>query len=189
MNFYSPPPGLWWRHVVRLNRACGRDLDCIEPGVCYHGGRAEGCTTWFERARGWNRPGIWSGGVDDPVVRVGWHKGNRSTNQGISREPPLPTNKFSPRSNLHQAPFRPSFPSTSHFLPLCHPLGVARPRFQGMEVRSASLHIDCGEKHRAPASVLVLDLRCCPFSALERLWRNREPYSHRQYNTRSPCLG
>lgn len=26
--------------MVRLNRARGRDLDCREPGVCYHGGRA-----------------------------------------------------------------------------------------------------------------------------------------------------
>lgn len=31
---------LWRRHVVRLNRTRGRDLDCREPGVCYHGGRA-----------------------------------------------------------------------------------------------------------------------------------------------------
>lgn len=54
-------------------------------------------------------------------------------------------------------PFVPLSLSTSHSLPLCHPLGAARPRFQGMEVRSASLHIDCGEKRRAPASVLVLD--------------------------------
>lgn len=41
---------------------------------------------------------------------------------------------------------------------LCHPLEVARPRFQGMEVRSALPHIDCGENYRAPASVLVLNL-------------------------------
>lgn len=45
---------------------------------------------------------------------------------------------------------------------LCHPLGAARPRFQGMEVRSALPHIDCGENYRAPASVLVLNLRMLP---------------------------
>lgn len=45
---------------------------------------------------------------------------------------------------------------------LCHPLGVARPRFQGMEVRSASPHIDCGANYRAPASVLILNLRTLP---------------------------
>ncbi|KYN36783.1 hypothetical protein ALC56_08574, partial [Trachymyrmex septentrionalis] len=45
------------------------------------------------------------------------------------------------------------------FFSLCHPLGAARPRFQGMEVRSALPHIDCGENYRVPASVLVLNLR------------------------------
>ncbi|KYM99845.1 hypothetical protein ALC62_09464 [Cyphomyrmex costatus] len=48
------------------------------------------------------------------------------------------------------------------FLPICHPLGAARPRFQGMEVRSALPHIDCGENYRAPASVLVFNLRTLP---------------------------
>jgi len=51
------------------------------------------------------------------------------------------------------------FLSLSLSLSLRHPLGVARPRFQGMEVRSALPHIDCGENYRAPASVLVLNLR------------------------------
>jgi len=95
------------RHVVCLNRTRGRDLDRIELGVCYHGGCAWKGAPHGLNARGkWNRLGIWSGGIDDAIAYVGWHKGNRSTNQGISREPTLPTNKFSPRPNLRRAPSR-----------------------------------------------------------------------------------
>lgn len=102
---------------------------------------------------------------------MGWHKGNRSTNQGISREPPLPTNKFSPRSNLHRAPL------FSPLLPLRHPILFPHVTlwesrdlvFRGWKSGSRRFISIAGrERHRAPASVLVLDLRCCPFNAPRR---------------------
>lgn len=118
-RFYPLPlfPAPW--HVVRLNRTRGshRSGDVLPWWL-----RVEGCTTWFERARGgWSRPGIWSGGVDDAIAYVGWHKGNRSTNQGISREPTLPTNKFSPRRRTFVEP-----PSTSPSLSPCVTLWESR---------------------------------------------------------------
>jgi len=57
------------RHVVRLNRTRGRDLDCIDPGVCYHGGCAwKGAPHGLNARGGWNQPGTWSGGVDDAIA-------------------------------------------------------------------------------------------------------------------------
>ncbi|KYN17896.1 hypothetical protein ALC57_09778 [Trachymyrmex cornetzi] len=67
---------------------------------------------------------------------------------------------------------------------LCHPLGAARPRFQGMEVRSALPHIDCGENYRAPASVLVLNLRALPIQHSAASLEKSEALAHVSAMTR-----
>ncbi|KYM77111.1 hypothetical protein ALC53_12406 [Atta colombica] len=71
---------------------------------------------------------------------------------------------------------------------LCHPLGAARPRFQGMEVRSALPHIDCGENYRAPASVLVLNLRTLSIQCSAASLEKSEALAHVGNNARSSYL-